>query len=225
MSRLSKINGIGHNLVKCRKNCTGINNDPKNYVIPRCLYYESKIGKGCAVIGLNPGRSANKKPERNYYRDNGIDYDTVKAYWNDHGRNNDYYKKIAYLINDLKIQGAILWTELVKCENKLGVRILDTHTIRYCTNKFLRKEIEVISENSFIIALGQETYKALCFMFPDRKILGLPHPSSQGQEYKYLIKKNMHLKKKIKNEIIAFIRKRRVKDLLITTAHNKVYKP
>lgn len=65
---------------------------------------------------------------------------------------------------------------MVKCENiKKGKLPLETH--RKCINKYLREELKYIPESWPLFAIGREVEKVLAYLYPDRTIIGVPHPT------------------------------------------------
>jgi len=180
---INDINQLGQQVVNCAKGCDGINKiDKKKGIIPRCLYLddEGRTGKqGCVIVGINPGISKSK--ERNHYRKNGAEYQTVKAFWKKHGYNFAYYKYLRDFADRAGYTGPILWTELVKCENLSGKKLPPMQTFRRCTFEFLSKELAAVPDEWMIIAVGKEVHKALCYRYPDKAILGIPHTNSRGQ--------------------------------------------
>jgi len=112
------IHEIGNRLVRCTYHCAGIENDPEDGVLPRCLVLETDerpYGQGCAVVGINPGVSPPR--ERTWYSTHGTTYDDVVGYWTHNvGYKHRYYVQLRNLANHLGLPGPLLWTELAKCE-------------------------------------------------------------------------------------------------------------
>lgn len=175
---------LGEKLVHCSLNCEGINNNPRQGIIPRCLIPESRGGVNrCIVVGLNPGKCNVK--EREYYLNNGIKFSSITDYFeNEKLKDIPYFKKARGLITLLGFDGDILWTDLAKCECSGKNGSLPIQTLRVCINKFLRKEIELFKCTT-IFALGNDAFKFCALSFPDHFIVGLPHPSgSYGNFHK-----------------------------------------
>jgi hypothetical protein len=75
------------------------------------------------------------------------------------------------------LKGPVLWTELVHCElREKGMR-LSIPTIRDSINRYLFQEVEVIPTSWPLIAVGKDVFPILAYRFPDRQIIGIPHPT------------------------------------------------
>lgn len=171
------INEIGQSLVECRLNCDGIENNPKERILPRCLILEDPKGLGtpqCIIVGINPGHS--RKRERKYYKENELSYNTTKEYFERKISKLKYFKILRNFAKEIGLGESILWTDLCKCENKIKESLPPLQTFRTCIKKFLKKELEVFP-NIPIIAVGNQSFNALCYMYPDRFIIGIPHPT------------------------------------------------
>lgn len=63
-------------------------------------------------------------------------------------------------------------------------------TFRCCTKRYLRKELELFPTDWPIFAVGKETYKSLAFLYPEKTVIGLFHPTgSYGKYYTNLLDK------------------------------------
>lgn len=181
--------------------------DPKRGILPRCLIYETEGRKaserGCVIVGLNPGRSS--KGERAYYRNNGAAYETVVIPWqNKRIKEHPYYKKLRAFVSDLGIKGPILWTELVKCESKEGTS-LSVRTIRDDIHRYLLKEIQHIPKSWPLVGAGRRAYEILSFSFPERAVVGVPHPTGSYGHFSHLMT-NGHLKPDVRKKVSPIIR-------------------
>lgn len=79
-------------------------------------------------------------------------------------------------------------------------------TFRNCSNKYLRKEIELVPTWP-IIAVGKEAHKVLSYLYPKRSILGVPHPTGgRGIHFNRLYNGKSHtiFKKTIQKQIADF---------------------
>jgi len=184
------INQIGEELVGCNYKCEGIINEPVKGIIPRGLILENEGRngeKGVIVVGLNPGKS-NKKGtnEKKLYLDNYCTYESTLKYWRT-VKNVVYFKRIRELIDLFGFDGPIIWTELVKCECKEGVRTIPIQTLRTCFNKYLKKEIKKYP-NYTIIANGRESFRFCALSFPNNFIIGVPHSSGSYGDFVNLLK-------------------------------------
>lgn len=192
MRELKKITKIGNDLIHCNKRCEGISNKPREGILPRCLILETckrKKTKGSVIVGINPGKS--NKREKEYYIENGITYDSIVSYWMKKISGKKYYKWPRILANNLGLVGPILWTEMVKCESKDVAQPMTfrnyPQTFRTCTDSFLCNELELIPSSWPIFALGTVAYSALGFLFPNRTIIGIPHPTGSYGQFNRLI--------------------------------------
>ncbi len=203
MNLESEINKQGGNLVRCGLNCEGITRDPNKGILPRCLYYESSKhpkSLGVVIVGINPGRA--KKQEMDFYLSKRLSYDWEVQYWKENLQNHKYYKSLRHFVKQLNIKGDIIWTELVKCQSSkqnLPFNLRNfSETFRTCTHKYLKEELKLIQTDWPIIAVGGETYTALAFLFTDRQVIGLPHPTgSYGHFDRLFVGNNLKSKYKL----------------------------
>ena len=178
------IYAIGQSMVKCSDNCETICNDPENGALPRCLFFDERnkdIKNGCVIVGINPGKSAKFSKERNFYLDRNNTYDSQLELWFT-TKKAKYYQFLEDFAMAAGWNGPILWTELVKCECSEDSISPSLQTSRICTKKYLSEELDVIPKDWPLFAVGRETHKALAYLYPERSVLGVPHPtSSRGQ--------------------------------------------
>jgi hypothetical protein len=184
MNLAGYIDEIGSDLVRCNIHCRGIALNHSEGILPRCLIMETEgraEGKGSVIVGINPGRS--KEHEREFYRLNGQTYEQEIRYWQQYIAQHPYYRRLRNFAEELGFKGAILWTELVKCENASAESGLPPlQTFRTCTETYLQKELQAVPDDWALIAVGTEPYKALAYMFASRTVIGVPHPTgSRGQ--------------------------------------------
>ncbi len=214
---------IGEEMVQCSKRCKGVA-EPRDGVLPRCLYLE-RDGRDCdergvIIVGVNPGWAKGPKGdrERNRYIEiqklpSGKWYGAMVSYWEKHVKDsNPYYTDMRNVLEQLNCKGPILWTELVKCQNGENVKNCDIplQTYRACIKEYLQKEVKHAREYlPIIIAVGREAYKFVAILFPDRKVLGIPHPKSRGPFVgMFTGQGDVHkrrLKPKIKEELKEFL--------------------
>jgi hypothetical protein len=176
----SKIDEIGQKVTNCIfclkcKEEGGTNYDRASGIIPRCLFFEErKENKEIVIaIGQNPGLSGKNEREE---LANIHNYSVVKEFFNTKYKGHPFYKRATNLIETLGLNGHILWTELAKCEGKHIIN----ETLAFCASNYLVEELEHAKKNYkkvTIIALGKRTYNSLIFLFPNQKILGVPHPT------------------------------------------------
>lgn len=185
---IQEIHKIGCEMVNCSRNCPGISLKQKEGILPRCLILETRenadLNNGCVIVGINPGHC--KADEREYYLEKGTSYESILMYWERTISEREYYKALRKFAGELGLTGSILWTELVKCENKQGLRELSLQTFRNCTMKYLSRELSVIPDNWLLIAVGKETYHALVYLYPGRTLIGIPHPTGSYGHFKKL---------------------------------------
>lgn len=196
------IDQLGQRLVSCNLKCEGIRNEPEKGIIPRCLYFENPESlkePDCIIVGINPGISKKREREyykRVYYEKKKVTYNVVKRYFEEKVRKLRYYKRLRKFANEIGFGTAVLWTELCKCENKIKGKPPPLQTFRTCVKNFLQKELELFPKAP-IIAVGNQTFQALSYMFPDRFIIGVPHPTSSRGVFDQLFE-NGKLKEKYK---------------------------
>jgi hypothetical protein len=175
------IERLGCELVACERACEGIVCNRVTGQIPRCLYLETegRSGpRGAVIVGLNPGQS--NECERKHYQDRDCTYNSVMAWFREagvnQGENHPYYRRLRPLVEALGLRGPILWTELAKCESAPGGTV-PLQTFRTCTREFLQKELENVPLDWPLFGIGREAYTALAYRFPDRTVIGVPHPT------------------------------------------------
>lgn len=192
---MEKIIKIAKGLNQCKLYCEGIINDPKRGIIPRCLFNEprNKNGKCAIVIGLNPGKSSLN--ERNYYLKNNNTYQAGQDYWENKIKNFAYFNRSRELISIFGFTGDIVWSDLAKCESAEKRGEVPVQTLRICIDRFLKREIESLPKNFTIISLGNEAFQFCALRFPNRFVLGLPHPTGAWGTYSRL-RKNVNKNKK-----------------------------
>jgi hypothetical protein len=184
-----ELSKLGHDLVTCNRACAGIVCDRTTGQVPRSLYLEihRRLDRdGAAVVGLNPGRST--VVERQFYLDRGCTYDSVVSWYTESGTrqglNHPYYRRLRNLVDDLGLEGPILWTELAKCESEADtVDPPPLQTFRTCTGAFLERELALIPPDWPLFAVGREAYRGLADRFPTRTVIGVPHPTGSRGEF------------------------------------------
>jgi hypothetical protein len=184
-TRLRKaITEIGEELVKCEERCAGVANDVRAGILPRCLILDrsEESGRGCIVVGINPGRSEqpgqSKSDERAFYRENGASYESVVAFWSKNVGRIQYYVKLRQFVDAVGLSGPIVWSDLAKCENAPGHKgLIPMQTLRTCVGRYLKRELLAIPPDWPAIGVGKEAYKALAYLEPDRTVIGIPHPT------------------------------------------------
>lgn len=180
-----KINKIGQQMVNCPLSCEGIENKKKEGIIPRGLFLETNGRTGdniIVIVGMNPGRMQKDDKE---YKDTLKDVKSYKNYAKSFENKvlykHPYFKKTREVLGILNFNGPILWTEIVKCQSEENGK-LPYSTIRKCVHTFLKEEVKLI-DDSIIMALGDKAYNTCLLIFPERKIIGCPHPSGANSGF------------------------------------------
>lgn len=182
------IGALGEELVECDWSCEGICNDPSRGVLPRCMFLENETSdeRGCIVVGLNPGRAP--EVERDYYLSNGRTYQSTVNFWNERSARIPYYARLRGFSELLGLAGPILWTELAKCESAAdGPTMPAIQTLRRCAGRYLDREIEAMPPDWPVLAIGQDAFRALAFMSPQRIVVGIPHPTGSRGHFSGLV--------------------------------------
>jgi hypothetical protein len=179
-----EIRSIGADLVRCNERCAGIHHDIEEGILPRCLLFEraGRNERGCFSAGINPGRS--RRRERAFYMQTGARYDALIDFWDKEIKDVPYYRRLRQLVNAMGISGPIIWSDLAKCENAPDVEgLIPLQTLRTCSGRFLRRELEIVPADWPVIAVGTEAYKALAYLEPRRTVIGVPHPTGSRGNY------------------------------------------
>jgi len=209
-----EIQNIGREVTNCPRRCKGIVKGLGRGIIPRGLILEEDGSRrlGCVIVGINPGNA--KEKERNHFRNCYIKkaplYECYCHFWEEKLKNARYYSNLRDLARRLGFKGAILWTEVCKCErDKRRYRVVPIQTLVTCMESFLKRELEAVNSNVPIIAASNIAYQALCYSFPDRFIIGVPHPTGSKGHFKELLRYIDKAKKRIekaKNYPKKFVR-------------------
>lgn len=147
----------------------------------RCLWFEAvdHADSGVIVLGLNPGR-ASAEELNDYVGKAGRElYEATVKYLMNASRDINFYTRLREFIrsafDDKPLH--VLWTEIAKCEILRGEKAVPVRMQRACAWKFLVREVKEVPPTWPIIAAGDEAYRAAAFLFPERKVIGVPHPS------------------------------------------------
>lgn len=196
--QIKRVDELGQKLLNCNLECSGINKDQDNGIVPRGLfldYSETDCKIGCIVVGINPGTSEQK--ERNTYKDKKnqpIKYATIKEYYKYKIKEDTrYFKNAKTFVERAGFKGAILWTDLCKCENMSKKDKPSPQTFRVCIKRFLNEELKLAPEAP-IVALGKKVFNFMALSYPDRFVVGIPHTS--WPKIRTLYEKNGKLKNK-----------------------------
>lgn len=191
MTTLQKsLDRLAEELIQCSDPCAGISRNQGEGIIPRSLYLErpDAKGRGCFAVGLNPGRSP--VHERALYVERGVTLQVVNEYRAGIA-NIPYFQGPRAVINQLRLTGPILWSNLAKCENPEGRRGLPPlQTLRHCTQRFLRHELAAIPSDWVVLGIGWEAYRALAYLVPERVIIGIPHPTGAAPNFRRMFNNN-----------------------------------
>lgn len=202
---VKEVEEMGEEIVSCDLKCNKILNCPKEGIVPRGLVLQpsdtdNKIG--CIVVGINPGESS--PIERDHYKKNQpIKYKIVKDYYlekiNRQEKRHPYFENTELFVKEAGFQGAILWTDLCKCESKSKKDKPALQTFRVCINRFMNKELKLAPEAP-IVALGNQVVNFLALSCPDRFIVGIPHPTGGYSKFWSLFEQ-----RKLKREYLDMI--------------------
>ena len=114
-------------------------------------------------------------------------YAAVLGWFHERGLTHPYYARLRRLVGAIGFLGPILWTELAKCENNEATPgMLPLQTFRTCTSAFLQREVSVLPADWVLIAVGAEAYKGLAYRFPERSVIGVPHPAGSHGHFRAL---------------------------------------
>ena len=70
----------------------------------------------------------------------------------------------------------------MKCEDEVKGQDPPLETFRTCTMTYLSRELRLVPPDWPLIAVSREAYKALAYLYPNRVVIGIPHPTaSRGQ--------------------------------------------
>lgn len=190
------IDRLGVELVICTDGCDGICLDPSAGILPRSLFLErpDAPGRGCLAVGLNPGTSS--EAERRFYQESGTTYECVKQYRTSIA-DIPYLKRARRIIDQLGLNGPIIWSNLAKCENETGRKGLPPlQTLRHCVRRFLNRELEAAPQDWAVLGIGWEAYRALAYLVPERVVIGIPHPTGGYRDFRKMLEREM-----LRNEI------------------------
>ena len=207
-SRLrEKIEELGNQLVNCMPPapCEDVVNDPESGRIPRCLVLEERSGaEGVAIVGINPGQAI--PAERKRFM-NERSYASMLSFWKEHVRDRRYYKGLREVADSLGYSGPILWTELVKCESEKKGRRISPQTMRSCISRYLEKELAIFKDWP-IIAVGNQAFDYCSLRFPERLVIGIPHPTGSFGTFNKLFRAGPK-GKKLKEEYTKIMKEKR----------------
>jgi len=110
-----------------------------------------------------------------------------------------YFSKLRGFAREIGLGNVILWTDLCKCENETKRKMPHTQTFRTCARNFLEEEVNLFPETP-IIGVGDKSYHAFCYMFPQRFIMGVPHPTGSYGNFSRLFDDRGKLKKQYKRK-------------------------
>jgi len=147
--------------------------DPQKGIVPRALFLERRnsAGKGCILVGLNPGKAQRK--EREAYVQNKKN---TTVFYDPQWYDRRYHRDLRDFINKLGFNGDILWTELVKCQSK-DSGVVSLQAIRQDSARHLQEELRAVPSSWLLVGVGKKAYEHLCTLFPYRTVLGIPHVS------------------------------------------------
>lgn len=184
---VGSIEDLAQGISTCQIRCAGIACDAVGGRPPRGLLLEERGRSGrrrVVVVGLNPGRA--RASERALLRGQARPYPIWRQYWEEHHRDHHpYFTGVRALLDQAGESGPILWTDVAKCESATGAPAPPIETLSVCAQRYLQYELFLVPDWP-LLALGRATYAALLFAFPARAILGVPHPSGAGPNFRRL---------------------------------------
>lgn len=172
------IHTLGDNLVRCTVDCEGVAHNVSAGVLPRCMVFEDRLDDalGCVVVGLNPGRCP--QSEREFYLKRGCTYHSELEFWEQTSSHIKYNTLMRKFLAAAGLAGDVLWTELAKCECGADEpTIPPVQTLRRCAGLYLSQELGAMPEEWPVIAVGSDAFRAVAFLEPNRRVLGIPHPT------------------------------------------------
>lgn len=188
------IEGIAEKILQCKPSECGDVYQNKNEGFPPrvCLWEDGDSrAKGCMVVGLNPGRIRRGSREHLFYRANAknLSYEKMFLCWRDEKiREHYYYKEVRKFIRNLGMRGPILWSDLAKCQ-KGEEYPLSLQTIRRCSDKFLKHEMDYVGKDWVLIGVGRNAYNALTYLKAENLLLGIPHPTGSYGTFSDMMEK------------------------------------
>jgi hypothetical protein len=80
--------------------------------------------------------------------------------------------------------------------------------LRTCANTFIKKELQYIPKGWSVIVAGREADNAILYMFPERTVIGVPHPTGdRGGNFEKMFVKKPEGENTIKNEYVQAFNK------------------
>lgn len=172
------ISTIGNDIVVCRRGCDGVVSNPTLGIIPRGLTLETRSAghTGAIILGMNPGQG--DEAERRTFQADGS-FDATVRFMREHRLlKHQYYLRLRALADGCAHRGDLLWTELAKCQSDADWHgSLPLETYRTCAAAFLRQEVDATPTSWPIFAVGRDAYRAAAFMFCERPVVGVAHPT------------------------------------------------
>ena len=208
------IEPLGANVLACELHCEGITRKPEEGHPSRGLHLEEdEHGRddGVIVCGLNPGspQKDELKDYRDRFRQGTLTYAVIQGYWEENLCQHRYLESSRKLVWGLGFRGPILWTNVAKCEREDSERRIsfDTNpqTFRFCADRFLRHEIKACPVNWPIIANGKDAFVAVSYMFPERLIIGIPHPTGAHPNFSRMFLSPGVLRPDIVQRVSSFV--------------------
>lgn len=158
--------------------------DRKKGILPDCFFLDELEGKiedrekVVIVTGINPGGRAGMPSK---YEDVIKTWQPTSTDADNHYNYKGYYRHLRTLVKDACVPAMILWTELVYCPNAKGKKGLPRNgTIRFSVLEYLKPQLDLFP-NAPIVAVGNKAYELLSLIFPDRLVIGVPHPSNASK--------------------------------------------
>jgi hypothetical protein len=180
---------IGERIVNCNHICAGVTHDQPKGLPPRGLYLEEGFGpSGVIVCGMNPGNAPPHEIE--FFKSKGTSYSSLYECWKSRFMNIPYFSRMRKLVRALGYDGPILWTNVAKCEKRDDSERMSfdlyPHTFRFCASTYMAEEIKNVPDSWLLMANGKDAFVALSYLFPNRKLIGVPHSTGAYPQFSKL---------------------------------------
>lgn len=188
-------------LAECIKdiNCQGSlvrDQDINNGIFARGVFIQRRDpdGKKSVVVGKNPGRAESEKKQLSGLSNFRAAYEKWLTFQqlNEGQKPYMYYYAPICVLDALGYSGDILWTEFYRCEHQTENRGIDSEAGKYCTDKYLLREIESFVKPADDFVVLAQCWEAFEYLQSAKwrakipKLLGMPHPTGTGGLINYL---------------------------------------
>jgi uracil-DNA glycosylase len=199
------IERIGTRIVRCNRQCDGIECRQKEGYYPRLFFLEPSNSPEVKVliVGENPGHSS--LLEREFYKALGeqhhnklATYKECQTVWRAIAYEHPYYERPRDLIKKLGLgEKGLLWAEAVFCEMSGAALRIPVQTFENCREQFLREVIEtLVPWGKHIVCLGGKAFKSVKEVVGQDnhwKVIGVHHPTGRSSYANYFAKQGKNL--------------------------------